>query len=281
MIDLHTHSTVSDGTDPPAEVVRQAARAGLSTVALTDHDTTAGWPKAVQAAREEGIALVRGAELSTVHEGRSVHLLAYLFDPEHEGLSSEMALVVDDRLPRLRRMTELMAEDGIDITWQDVAARLGPGVTPGRPHLADALVAKGVVPDRSAAFADWLRNDSRYYVRHHALRTTDAIDLVGAAGGVPVVAHPFALRRSRGLTPPLVRDLAERGLAGIEVDHRDHDDDARATARALAADLDLIATGSSDFHGDGKPNRLGEHTTAPESLARIEELARSDVAVVR
>lgn len=280
MIDLHTHSLVSDGTDTPAELVAAAARAGLTTVAITDHDTADGWAEAAQAAQEHGIALVRGAELSTLHDGRSVHLLAYLHDPEHEELQSLLARVVDDRMPRLRAMVDLMIEDGVDITWESVAEIAEVGTTPGRPHIADALVARGVVGHRNEAFDRWLHNGSRYYVRHFSLETSQAVRLVREAGGVPVVAHPFATKRGP-LTADAVRELAAAGLLGIEVDHRDHDDDARALAASLATELDLIPTGSSDYHGTGKHNLLGENTTAPESLARIEAAATSKITVLR
>ncbi|WP_252974734.1 PHP domain-containing protein [Janibacter melonis] len=281
MIDLHTHSLVSDGTDSPTSLVAQAAEGGLDVIALTDHDTTAGWDEAADAAAQHGVGLVRGAELSTKHGGRSVHLLAYLFDRDHPELRAAMERVVDDRLPRLREMVELMAADGIDISWPEVDALLVPGTTPGRPHIADVLVAKGVVPDRSAAFGRWLYNGSPYYVRHFSLETADAVRLVREAGGVPVLAHPFSITRGSVIGADDVRELAAGGLSGIEVMHRDHDDAGRALAADLAAELDLVPTGSSDLHGDGKPNRLAEHTTSAESLARVEALASSPVAVLR
>ncbi|UTT66817.1 PHP domain-containing protein [Janibacter sp. CX7] len=273
MIDLHTHSARSDGTDAPGELVRQAAGAGLTTVALTDHDTTVGWEEAAQAAAEHGVALVRGAELSTRHQGRSVHLLAYLFDPQDAALAEEMRRMRDDRVPRLQRIVEYMAADGFDITWDDVLAQADGPASLGRPHLADALVAKGLAPDRNAVFADWLHNGSRYYEAHYAVGTEEAVRLVRAAGGVPVVAHPFAAKRQRSLDADDVARLVDAGLLGLEADHRDHDDAGRRLARELAAEHDLLVTGSSDFHGDGKTNRLGENTTDPEVLARLESLA--------
>ncbi|MGE9782869.1 PHP domain-containing protein [Janibacter sp. G368] len=273
MIDLHTHSARSDGTDAPGELVRQAAGAGLTTVALTDHDTTVGWEEAAQAAAEHGVALVRGAELSTRHQGRSVHLLAYLFDPQDAALAEEMRRMRDDRVPRLQRIVEHMAADGFDITWDDVLAQADGPASLGRPHLADALVAKGLAPDRNAVFADWLHNGSPYYEAHYAVGTEEAVRLVRAAGGVPVVAHPFAAKRQRSLDADDVARLVDAGLLGLEADHRDHDDAGRRLARELAAEHDLLVTGSSDFHGDGKTNRLGENTTDPEVLARLESLA--------
>ncbi|MGO1165666.1 MAG: PHP domain-containing protein [Janibacter sp.] len=282
MIDLHTHSSRSDGTDAPANLVAHAATAGLTTLALTDHDTTSGWAEAADAAQHHGIALVRGAELSTRHDGGSIHLLAYLFDPDHAGLTAEMDRVVHDRLPRLQRIVERMAEDGFDLTWEDVQEQLGTsGRTPSRPNIADALIAKGYAEHRDEIFRKWLHHGSRYYVPYYSIDTVTAIELVRAAGGVPVLAHPFASRRQRAVAAESLPELVEAGLGGIEAEHRDQSPDEQALARRLAAEHDLVVTGSSDFHGDGKLNRLGEHTTAPESLARIEDGASGVTPVLR
>lgn len=282
MIDLHTHSSRSDGTDAPADLVAHAATAGLTTLALTDHDTMSGWAEAADAAQHHGIALVRGAELSTRHDGGSIHLLAYLFDPDHAGLTAEMDRVVHDRLPRLQRIVERMAEDGFDLTWEDVQEQLGTsGRTPSRPNIADALIAKGYAEHRDEIFRKWLHHGSRYYVPYYSIDTVTAIELVRAAGGVPVLAHPFASRRQRAVAAESLPELVEAGLGGIEAEHRDQSPDEQALARRLAAEHDLVVTGSSDFHGDGKLNRLGEHTTAPESLARIEDGASGVTPVLR
>ena len=281
MIDLHTHSSRSDGTEPPAALVAQAARAGLEVVALTDHDTVSGWAEAAEAAATAGIALVRGAELSTEHHGRSVHLLAYLFDPEDPRLLEEMRRVREDRVPRLQRIVQHMAADGFDITWEDVLAQGGHPATLGRPHLADALVAKGVAGSRSEAFGRLLYSRSRYYEPHYAIPTEEAVRLVRAAGGVPVAAHPFASHRQRALGPEDVADLAGAGLVGLEADHRDHDADGRRLARRLATEHDLVVTGSSDYHGEGKANRLGENTTDPAEVERIVAASSGAIPVLR
>jgi len=281
VIDLHTHSSRSDGTESPTVVVAQAARTGIDTVALTDHDTTSGWAEAAEAAAAQGIALVRGAELSTRHHGRSVHVLAYLFDPEEDRLAAQLRRVREDRVPRLQRIVEHMAADGFDITWEDVLAQGEEPATLGRPHLADALVAKGEVRSRSEAFGRLLYSRSPYYERHYAIPTEEAVRLVRAAGGVPVAAHPFASRRQRALGQEDIAELAEAGLAGLEADHRDHDAEGRRLARRLAAEHDLIVTGSSDYHGEGKENRLGENTTDPAQLERIVAASSGTTPVLR
>lgn len=279
-IDLHTHSTASDGTEAPGEVVAAAAEAGLDIVALTDHDSARGWAEATAAARRHGIGLVRGIEISCQADGISVHLLGYLHDPAHPGLLEELERSRESRTTRARRMVELIAEDHA-ITWEDVVERSGAETTLGRPHIADALVARGVVPDRDSAFAEILHSGSRYHVAHYAPDVVTAVRLVREAGGVPVMAHPFADRRGRVVSDAVIEEMAEAGLAGLEVLHRDHDDAARRHATELAATLGLFRTGSSDYHGSGKRNRLGENLTEPAVLEQIEDQASSPTVVVR
>ena len=276
-IDLHTHSSASDGTEPPAGVVAAAAAAGLDVVALTDHDTTAGWDEAAAAATAHGVALVRGTEVSALSRGVSVHLLSYLQDPADPALAGLIAQTREARLHRGRAMVERLAED-LPITWDDVVAQQAPGTVVGRPHIADALVALGVVPDRTAAFADLLSARGRYYVPYYAPEAAEAVAAIRASGGVPVFAHPGADGRGRIVPDAVIADLAAAGLAGLEVHHRDHGPEQRARLTALAERLDLLVTGSSDYHGTGKENRLGEHTTAPEVLDAIARQGR--VAVV-
>ncbi|MER8237050.1 PHP domain-containing protein [Streptomyces sp. NPDC101490] len=267
-IDLHTHSTASDGTDSPAELVRNAAAAGLDVVALTDHDTTRGHAEAV-AALPEGLTLVTGAELSCRIDGISLHLLAYLFDPEEPALLAERELVRDDRVPRARAMVGRLQDLGVPVTWEQVARIAGDGSV-GRPHVAEALVELGVVPDVSGAFtSDWLADGGRAHVGKHELDPVEAIRLVKAAGGVTVFAHPLAVKRGQVLPESTMVRLAEAGLDGIEVDHMDHDEATRARLRGLAKELGLLATGSSDYHGSRKTCRLGEYTTDPEIYGEI------------
>ncbi len=273
LIDLHAHSTASDGTDAPAGVVVAAATAGLDVVALTDHDTTAGWADAAAQAAVTGVSVVLGSEISARWDGISVHLLSYLHDPTHPALLAETERTRAARLVRARTMVDRLEED-FGLTWDEVMAHTGPDATVGRPHIADALVARGVVPDRSAAFATMLVPSSRYYVPHYAPEAVDAVVAIRASGGVPVFAHPGADARGRVVPDEAVEQLADAGLAGLEVHHRDHGRVQRERLTALADRLGLLVTGSSDYHGAGKPNRLGERTTAPEVLEEIERQGR-------
>ncbi|MFF1415334.1 PHP domain-containing protein [Streptomyces sp. NPDC058289] len=267
-IDLHAHSTASDGTDTPAELVRNAAGAGLDVVALTDHDTVAGYREAI-AALPQGLTLVTGAELSCRLDGIGMHMLAYLFDPEEPELSRERELVRDDRTPRAQAMVGKLRDLGVDITWERVDRIAGEGSV-GRPHIAAALVELGVVRTVSDAFtADWLADGGRAYAEKHELDPFDAIRLVKAAGGVTVFAHPAAVKRGTCVPESAIAALASAGLDGIEVDHMDHDEATRARLRGLAADLGLLTTGSSDYHGSRKTCRLGEYTTDPEIYGEI------------
>jgi predicted metal-dependent phosphoesterase TrpH len=267
-IDLHCHSTASDGTDTPAELVRHAAEAGLDVVALTDHDTTRGHAEAV-AALPSGLTLVTGAELSCRVDGVSMHMLAYLFDPEEPALLAERELVRDDRVPRAKGMIAKLNELGVPVTWEQVKRIAGDGSV-GRPHVASALVELGVVPTVSDAFTDqWLADGGRAFVEKHETDPFEAIRLVKGAGGVTVFAHPAAAKRGRTVPRSAIAEMAAVGLDGIEVDHMDHDEDARTRLRGLAKDLGLLVTGSSDYHGSRKTVALGEHTTDPEVYAEI------------
>jgi 3',5'-nucleoside bisphosphate phosphatase len=281
VIDLHTHSSVSDGTQTPDELVADAAAAGVDVLAITDHDTVASWDDAAEAARRHGIALVRGIEISCAWRYSSIHLLGYLTDPDDAALTQELARARDSRSTRLERMVRLMAADGIPLTYAEVEAQVAPGATAGRPHIADALIANGTIRHRDEAFRAWLGDDSPYYVGHYAPDPVRAVELVRAAGGVPVIAHPFTRTRSGGLDDALVERMYAAGLAGLEAYHRDHGPAEVDRARALADRLGLLLTGSSDYHGDGKRNRLGENTTAPEVLDAIEAASSGVTEVVR
>jgi len=267
-IDLHAHSTVSDGTDTPIQLVRKAAEAELDVVALTDHDSSAGWDDAVRTASRSGVCLIRGAEFTCLWQGVAVHMLSYLHEPAFPPLVEELHRVRQARLDRARVMVEMVAQD-FPITWEDVVAQTGPGAAVGRPHVADALVAAGVAPNRTAAFKEILHSRSPYCVRHYSSDAIVMVEIIRAAGGVPVFAHPGAIHRQRLVGDQAIMEMAEAGLAGLEVYHRDNPAPQRARLLALAEQLDLLVTGSSDYHGEGKANRLGENTTPLEVLLEI------------
>jgi predicted metal-dependent phosphoesterase TrpH len=274
-IDLHTHSTCSDGTEPPRELVRAARRAGLDVVAITDHDTAAGWDEAGEEADRVGVELVRGMELSTRHAGRSVHLLAYLTDPTDAGLLAETERVVAGRRDRIPALLEKLTDAGIEITAEDIDRATPPGAVTGRPHVADALVARGVVASRDEAFATVLGPRGPGFVRRYATPLVEAIELVARAGGVSVLAHPWARSSREVLDPATIAALQQRGLTGVEVDHQDHPEEVRRELLGLAGELGLVATGSSDWHGTGKADHeLGCNTTDPEQYARLRAAAR-------
>lgn len=270
-IDLHTHSTASDGTDTPAELVRRAAAAGLDVVAITDHDTTGGWAEA-EAARPSGLTLVRGMEMSCQGMGEDgypvpVHLLAYLFDPTDAGFAEERERLRAERVARVRAMADKMVADGLPIDPDAVLAGAGPAA--GRPHLARALVAAGVVESVDAAFVDLLAPHGPYYAEKADTPLTTAVRLITAAGGVSVLAHVRARKRGRLLALDEIRELATLGLGGLEIDHPDHSAADRAVLTDLSAELGLLRTGSSDYHGSNKTIALGACHTDPEQFEAL------------
>jgi len=248
----------------------KAAAAGLDVVALTDHDTTAGWDEAARVAPVQGLTLIRGVEFSAKWRGISVHLLSYLNHPAFPPLVDQMDKIRQCRIERAQIMVDRVAKD-YPITWQKVVAHCGPGAVVGRPHLADALVEAGVVDDRRDAFRRVLHNSSPYYVGHYAPEAIKMVELVKQAGGVPVLAHPGAIERQRIVPDQAIEELASAGLFGLEVFHRDNPPAQRTRLMDLATRLGLAVTGSSDYHGWGKPNQLGENTTSLEVLAQIIE----------
>lgn len=267
-IDLHTHSTQSDGTETPAEVMRSAAEAGLDVIALTDHDTTRGWGQAARAVAETGVTLVPGIEISCAYDGISIHLLGYFIDPLDAALLGELERARSSRRTRAQRMVEKLAPD-TGLSWDQVQEQFGADTTIGRPHIADALIAAGVVASREEAFAAYLASGSKYHVSHYAPHPAVATRLVRGAGGVPVMAHPFAAARGRTVGSDVIEGMADAGLAGLEIYHRDHTDEAIGQGLQLAERLGLLVTGSSDYHGTGKENQLGENTTSPEVLEQL------------
>lgn len=278
LADLHMHSLHSDGTEPPAEVVAAAARHGMRVMALTDHDTTAGWDEAAAAARERGMTFLPGMELSAAYQGRSVHMLAYLFDPEHAELRAVTDHIRESRIGRAEAMVRNIGND-YDFTWADVLAQTSDGATVGRPHIADALVARGYAADRTAAFNEILHPSRGYFVSHYAPDPATAVSLIVAAGGVPVIAHPVPAGRGRMLPLSVLGELIDLGLGGFEIGHRENTEDGKQVLRRLAREHDLIVTGSSDYHGTGKPNQPGEFTTTDDMVARIIDAATGSAPV--
>lgn len=275
-IDLHSHTNLSDGTQSPAELVHAAGEAGLDVLAITDHDTFLGWDEAARAAREIGLTLVRGVEISTILHGHGVHLLAYLPDPEHEGIRAGLEAVLRARNNRLPKILERLVEVDVRISAEDVARVAGETVALGRPHVADAMVAAGVVAHRGEAFRRYLGPGGKAFVPRTGADLWEMVAQVEQAGGVSVLAHPWGRGAAQVLDEATFVRLKAHGLTGIEVDHEDHTSRERAELRAIATDLDLVVTGSSDHHGAGKiGHELGCNTTDPEQYVRLIAAAES------
>ncbi|WP_310529158.1 PHP domain-containing protein [Nocardioides sp.] len=269
-IDLHTHSSVSDGTEDARTLIRKAAETGLDVVALTDHDTAEGWPEAEAMAAEAGITLVRGMEISTAVGRASVHLLAYLPDPTYPPLAAALAKILDGRNSRVPAICAKLHDLGFDITVEDIRRRAADAAATGRPHVADVMIEVGIVATRDEAFERFLNPGRPAYVDRYAVPLAEAIGLVTDSGGVGVIAHPWGRGKSGVLTEETLAGLRDQGLVGIEVDHQDHPPEAREALRAIARNLDLVVTGSSDHHGTGKIDHdLGCNTTAPEQFERL------------
>ena len=277
-IDFHTHSSVSDGTDPPAAVMRQARAAGLDVVALTDHDTVDGHPEALLEL-PSGLTFVPGMELSCRLDGHSVHMLAYLFDPANAELARQCERIRTDRVRRAEAMVSRLAELGTGVTWEQVTEMAGGGVV-GRPHIARALAAEGVIDEPSLAFTEeWIGMGGRAYVGRYALEPVRAIALIRAAGGVAVLAHPRAGRDSWMIPDEVIARLAGGGLAGVEVWHPDHDPSERTRLQHLAEELGLVPSGGSDDHGALTGHRIGSERMTPDSYRRLVEQSSGAVPV--
>ncbi len=278
--DLHSHSSASDGTRPPAEVMRRAAAAGLDAIALTDHDTSAGIAEAAQVL-PPGLTLVPGMELSCRRDGHSVHMLAYLFDPHHDELAAELDRITQARVERAKAMVDRLAELGTGVTWEQVTSIAGGGVI-GRPHVARALVAAGAISSVDEAFTpEWIGTGGRAHVRRYALDPVRAVALVAAAGGVSVLAHPFAQRRGWLIPEDLIGELAQAGLAGVEVAHPDHGEGERLVLAGLADRLGLAVTGGSDDHGELTGDRIGTETTSETDFDRLLASATGRSAITK
>jgi predicted metal-dependent phosphoesterase TrpH len=280
LIDLHTHTNASDGTDSPSELIDKAINRGINILALTDHDTTRGWSEASSAllnhSSQSSMKLVLGAEISCQDEnGISIHMLGLLFDPDYQPLYEVLERTRENRHSRMERIIARLNEAGIDITLDEVNAQRKGDATLGRPHLADALVARGHVASRDEAFAALLHNKSKFYINHYSPSPVETIKLIKAAGGVAVIAHPLASQRGRTISMDLFESLISAGLDGIEVDHRDHSESEKSELLRFAIENELIVTGSSDYHGTGKLNQLAEYTTHPRQWEALEARALS------
>lgn len=281
MIDLHTHSNFSDGTDTPTELINKAHATGLTGIALTDHDTVAGWDEAVDHLRP-GLSLILGSEISCqTEDGISVHMLGLLFDRENRALAEMMSKTRDNRISRMAKIIARLNAADYEITMEDVHAQLSDGATLGRPHLADALVAKGYMKSRDQVFAEILHNDSPFYVSHYSPTPEVAIAHIKAAGGVAVIAHAMSSLRGRVVSSDSFGSYVEAGLDGIEVFHRDHTLANRELLSRIADEYDLVKTGSSDYHGNGKLNQLAEHETNLAEFERLEARANARRVIVR
>ena len=268
--DLHTHSTFSDGTATPSENVALARERGLEGIAVTDHDTMDGWGEALDAASGSDLRIVRGVELSAEHDGASLHVLGYWVDPAHEGLRAELRRLHDTRFRRGEMIVEKLQSLGYDLSFERVREISGDDLI-ARPHIAQAMVEAGIVATERDAFDSYISDDGPAYVPKHALAPVDALALIRDAGGACVLAHPGMWRGADSVPDALIEEMAARGMAGIEVDHPDQDEDQRARYRAMAERLDLIPTGASDCHGARYDFRLGSETT-PSQL--VDELHR-------
>jgi predicted metal-dependent phosphoesterase TrpH len=267
--DLHTHSTYSDGTLEPEEVVELATTRDLAGIALTDHDTTDGVERARKAARATGLVVLTGCELSAEHGGNPVHVLGYEFDPAEPVFAARRERIRSGRVTRARRMVERLRVLGVPVTYERVQELAGDGSV-GRPHVARAMVEAGVVPDVAAAFSpEWIGTGGRAYVAKEAPTPLEAVALIHGAGGVAVLAHPSVHAGARAVPEPLIRAMATAGLDGLEADHPDHSPADRDHWRALAAELGMEATGSSDCHGALYGYRMGVCRTPEATVAAL------------
>jgi 3',5'-nucleoside bisphosphate phosphatase len=270
--DMHTHSTLSDGTRSISENVALAIERGLEGIAVTDHDTTEGYAEASQAADGTGLEIVPGIELSAEYEGASLHVLGYWVDPGFDDLREELRRLTDTRLRRGEMMVEKLREAGYDISFDRVREIAGGDVI-ARPHIAQAMVEAGIVSNEKEAFDRYISDDGPAYVPKHALDPIASIDLIRRADGASVLAHPGMWHGDSSVPEELIGEMAAAGMAGLEVDHPDHDEQQRAHYRELAVRLDLVPTGSSDCHGDRFGSRLGCDTTDSERVAELRRRA--------
>lgn len=268
--DIHTHSSFSDGTTSVNEIAQEISRLGLRGFSLTDHDTIVGWDNAREAAESFKVDFLPGIEITTKFDGLSRHLLAYGIDANHVEIFKALDEVRASRETRIDRMVENLSVD-FSFTLENIL-KGSDTVSLGRPHLADALIEAGYFANRSEAFDAVLHPDSPYYTTTTVLHTLDAIRLVRAAGGVPVIAHPAATRQDAPLPVESLQQFVEAGLWGIELDHPENRTEWLPGLEAAANEFNLVVTGASDFHGSGKSNRLGDRFSDVSVVERIREI---------
>lgn len=271
MIDLHLHTTASDGTLTPSELVLQARLAGLSIFSITDHDTTAGTEAAADAARDAGLELIPGIEISAVADGRDVHVLGYFIDCTSLALRQFLVRQREDRLRRVYEIGQRLAELGVPVDLDPIAADAARGRSVGRPQMAAALLAAGHVATRNEAFDRFLGGDGPAFVPRRVPRPEEVIWIIHGVGGLASLAHPGLTRRD-----DLLPALAAAGLDALEVRHSDHDAEMEARYRGHARDLGLAVSGGSDYHGDAghRISVLGQVTLPPQDLAALRARVR-------
>jgi predicted metal-dependent phosphoesterase TrpH len=270
--DLHSHSNRSDGTLAPAEVMRLASSRDLAGVALTDHDTFDGLAEAATEASEIGIELVPGIEFSAEYDGASLHILGYWVDPDDPAIDAELLRLTTTRFRRGEMIVEKLRELGFEVSL-DRVLELAGGEAIARPHIAEAMVEAGIVADEQEAFDRYISDDGLAYVPKHALQPTEALRLIGQAGGVCVLAHPAMWRGTDTVPDVLIEEMAAGGMVGLEVFHPDHDEEMRAKYASVAERLDLVPTSSSDCHGERYGFRMGQERTDAETFAELKRRA--------
>ncbi len=276
-LDLHTHSTYSDGTTTIGDNVDAAAALGLDGIAITDHDTTAPFAEALAAGAEAGIEIIVGTEFSAEHEGLSVHVLGYWVDPDDEALAAELDRLRNERTNRARLIVAKLNDLGIGITFERVR-EIAADAPIGRPHIAKAVVELGAVATIDEAFVQLLADGGPAHIPKHAVAPDRAVDLLVAAGGAAVLAHPalYGDRETHGGVPvEVIEQMVHAGLSGIEADHPDHTRAQRSHYRDLAKALDLVVTAGSDYHGDSKQLQLGSATTDRQTVERLRAARKS------
>jgi predicted metal-dependent phosphoesterase TrpH len=270
--DLHTHSAHSDGTNSIAQNVALAGERDLAGIGITDHDTTAGFEEAEAAAVGTDLEIIPGIEFSAEYQGASLHVLGYWVDPTNEALRDEISRLHDARFRRGELMIEKLQALGYPISFERVREIAG-GDLIARPHIAEAMVEAGIVADEKQAFDEFISDDGPAYVPKHALDPVDALELIGNAAGVCVLAHPGMWRGSDSVPDELIERMASAGMVGLEVDHPDHDESHRAKYGAMAKRLDLVPTGASDCHGARYDYRMGSDTTPADRYAELRRRA--------